>query len=155
MHCKDSANPRTSRSSAGQSAQGARTLERVRKSAPVEIVFPHPLSWWRTRRPERFKEVDIHIARYVLSKSAVIGEPHWHLGAAGNLAIALNVAMRASKRQSLLSLDLAMTAVLCLALEGQDEAKLFLSAMLLRRSEIDEATSELSDEWLDFSPTWI
>jgi hypothetical protein len=112
------------------------------------------LSWWRTRRPAQFKEVDIHIARYVLSKSAIIGESHWHLGAAGNVAVAINVARRAKGRHSMISLDVAMTAVLCIALEGNTEAKLFLSAILSQRADVDQVLGQLSDEWLDYRPSW-
>jgi len=155
MHCKDSSNPRTYQAKARRLAHDVRLRPSARTGAPAEITFPHPLSWWRTRRPERFKEVDIHIARYVLSKSAIIGESHWHLGAAGNVAVAINVARRANGRHSIISLDVAMTAVLCITLEGNTEAKLFLSAILSQRADVDQALGKLSDEWLDFTPPWI
>jgi hypothetical protein len=154
MQCKDSSNPMKSREKGFRSDTGSRHLDRAHRSLPTEVLFPHPLSWWRTRRPERFKEVDIYIARYVLTKCAIIGEPHWHIGAAGNPAIAINVARRAHKRHSRISLDLAMTAVLCVALDGNVEAKLFLSAILHQRSEIDRIAGELSDRWLNFTPPW-
>ncbi|WP_271599414.1 hypothetical protein [Bradyrhizobium sp. CCBAU 45384] len=156
MHSKDSSNPSDRRTGAYRAGGRPDFLERARRNVPVRVLFPHPLSWWRTRRPGEFKEVDIYIARFVLSKSAIIGEAHWHLGAAGNAAIAINVARRANKRRgaSLVSLDVAMTAVLCIALEGNIEAKLFIAAILHQRSEIDQISGELSDRWLDFAPPW-
>ncbi|WP_256807643.1 hypothetical protein [Bradyrhizobium sp. Bra64] len=155
MRCKDSNT--AERYSRGYRSSGQLNLvERARKDVPVEIHFPHPLTWWRTRRPDQFKQVDIYIARYVLSKSAIIGEAHWHLGAAGNPAVAINVARRANKRRgaSLVSLDVAMTAVLCVALEGNIQAKLFLAAILSQRSTFDQVAVDLSDRWLDFIAPW-
>jgi hypothetical protein len=52
------------------------------------------------------------------------------------------------------SVDVAMTAVLCIALEGNVEAKLFLAAILHQRSDVDQVSGELSDRWLDFTPPW-
>lgn len=155
MH-KDWSNPSERPIRPFRSRPGPEFLERARRNVPVQVLFPHPLSWWRTRRPAHFKEVDIYIARHVLTKSAIIGESHWHLGAAGNLAIAINVARRANKKRggSLVSVDVAMTAVLCLALEGNVEAKLFLAAILHQRSEVDQVSGELSDGWLGFVPAW-
>jgi hypothetical protein len=92
----------------------------------------------------------------VLTKSAIIGEPHWHIGASGNVSVAINVARRANKQRgaSLVSVDVAMTAVLCIALEGNLEARLFLAAILDQRSETDRACGFLSDSWLEFTPAW-
>jgi hypothetical protein len=156
MRCKDPSNPSLHPTRAGRSGTRPNLVERPRRTGPVQVLFPHPLSWWRTRRPEQFKQVDLYIARYVLTKSAIIGEPHWHLGAAGNPSIAINVARRANKRRgaSLVSVDVAMTAVLCIALEGNVEAKLFLAAILHQRSDVDQVSGELSDRWLDFTPPW-
>lgn len=155
MYCKDS-NTATGYTRTYRSGGQRNRLQQARKDVPVEIHFPHPLTWWRTRRPDQFKHVDIYIARYVLSKSAIIGEAHWHLGAAGNPAVAINVARRANKRRgaSLVSLDVAMTAVLCVALEGHIQAKLFLAAILNQRSAFDQVAVDLSDLWLDFIPPW-
>jgi hypothetical protein len=113
-------------------------------------LFPHPLSWWRTRRADEFKEADVFIARHFLTRSAIIGEPHWFLGAAGDAAVAIGVALRAQRQrgQTLVSLDLAMTAVLSVALEGDATAAFLLSATLKRRSCIDPLCGALSDAWL-------
>jgi hypothetical protein len=132
----------------------AASAERARRDVPARVVFPHPLSWWRVRAADEFKEVDVFIARRLLSKSAIIGEPHWFLGAAGDAAVAINVARRAQKHGgvSLVSLDVAMTAVLCIALEGDVAAALFLSAALKRRSDVDPPCGALSDSWLAYNP---
>jgi hypothetical protein len=98
--------------------------------------------------------VDVAIARNILRRTAIIGEIHWHLGAEGDAATAIGAAWRMLRRgsDSLLSLDVAMTAVLCLAIEGEPAAALLLSAALKRRSSSDHACHALADSWLLFEP---
>jgi hypothetical protein len=153
MRSKVSANPskrpsQRSRSPASQADFLARALANV----PVVIPFQHPLSWWRTRPADQFKKTDVHIARHFLMGSAIIGEPHWFLGAAGDAAIAVGVALRAQRRKgnTLVTVDLAMTAVLLTALEGNVTAALLMSAMLKRRSDVDRRCTMLSDSWLTY-----
>jgi hypothetical protein len=125
-------------------------VARAKKNVPIQIEYPHPLTWWRTRPAHSFKDADVLIARRFLKKSAIIGEPHWFLGAEGDAAVALGVAMRIRRQQrsNLVSLDLAMTAVLCVALEGNAAAALLLSATLKRSSGTDRLHHVLSDSWL-------
>ena len=153
MRSKLSANPskRPSRQSQSPTTQAA-FLARARANVPVIIPFQHPLSWWRTRPADQFKKTDVHIARHFLMRSAIIGEPHWFLGAAGDAAIAVGVALRAQRRKgnTLVTVDLAMTAVLLTALEGNVTAALLMSAMLKRRSNIDRRCKMLSDSWLTY-----
>jgi len=112
----------------------------------------HPFSWWRTRQPDAFKKVDVPIARHFLTKTAIIGEPHWFLAVAGDPAVAIGVALRAQKRSSvtLVTLDVAMTAVLCVALEGNITAALLLSNTLKRCADSNPLCSALSDSWLNY-----
>jgi hypothetical protein len=129
----------------------ANLAARAGKNGRVRIEFPHPLSWWRVRPAHAFKDIDVVIARHFLRKSAIIGEPYWFLGAAGDAAVALGVALRIQRqeRQNLVSLDLAMTAVLCVALEGHTPAALLLSSSLQRRAGIEPLCEALSDTWLN------
>ncbi|MGZ5172239.1 MAG: hypothetical protein ACXWCY_32910 [Burkholderiales bacterium] len=109
------------------------------------------MSWWRARPAHAFKEIDVVIARHFLRKSAIIGEPHWFLGATGDAAVALGVAIRIQRqgRPNQVLLDLAMTAVLCVALEGHTPAALLLSSSLKRRAGIEPLCEALSDTWLN------
>jgi hypothetical protein len=153
MRSKVSANPSKRPSQRSRSpASQADFLERARANVPVIIPLQHPLSWWRTRPPDQFKKTDVHIARHFLTGSAIIGEPHWFLGAAGDAAIAVGVALRTQRRKgnTLITVDLAMTAVLLTALEGNVTAALLMSAMLKRRSDIDRRCPMLSDSWLTY-----
>jgi hypothetical protein len=153
MRSKVSANPSKRPSQRSRSpASQADFLARARANVPVIIPFQHPFSWWRTRPADQFKKTDVNIARHFLMRSAIIGEPHWFLGAAGDAAIAVGVALRAQKRKgnALVTVDLAMTAALLTALEGNVTAALLMSAMLKRRSDIDRRCTMLSDSWLTY-----
>lgn len=115
----------------------------------------HPLSWWRTRPADSFRKVDVAIARNILRRTAIIGEPHWHLGAIGHAPTAIGVALRTLRRDGngFASLDVAMSAVLCIAIEGEPAATLLMSAALKRRGDDDPTCNALSDSWLTFQPT--
>lgn len=135
------------------SQSSAPVPSRTRKRAPVDIALPHPLSWWRTRSADEFKKIDVVIARTVLTRTGIIGEPHWHLGAAGDPAVAIGVALRTQRRpNSIVALDVAMTAVLCVALEGDLTAALILSAALRCRADIGAHCGAISDSWLAYRP---
>ena len=118
--------PNLSASRRRSSRTRAPLAAKATKIASVQISFPHPLSWWRSRCADEFKDIDVNIARHILRRSAIIGEPHWFLGAAGDAAVAIGVALRTQRqfRHALLPLDVAMTAVLCVALEGDATAAL-------------------------------
>jgi hypothetical protein len=145
--------PNASKRSTGRSQPSeAAFAARARSNVPVSISFPHPFAWWRTLRADRFSVGYVHIARRLLAKSAIIGEPHWFLAAAGDAAVAIGVAVRVQKRagNTAVLLDLAMTAVACVALEGNQTAALLLSSTLKRRREIDARCAALSDTWLAY-----
>ena len=123
-------------------------IERAKRNVPVRVEYPHPLCWWRTRAAHSFKSSDIAIARCFLRKSAIIGEPRWHLAAQGNAAIAIGVALRIRKQTTnFISVDLAMTAVLCVALEGASAAAFLLASALESRTAIDPQGAALSMGW--------
>jgi hypothetical protein len=125
-------------------------VARAGRNVPVGICFPHPLSWWRTRRAQEFRHVDITIARAMLNRSAIVGEPHWHLGARGDKAVAIGVAVRVQRRSgnNQVLIDVAMTAVLCCALEGDLASALLLSGTLKRLAASCPHCEELSNSWL-------
>ena len=134
-------------------AYRARRQKRAKKagSGPKPVI--HPLSWWRTRLAHDYRKVDIAIARHFLSRTGVIGEPHWHLAAAGSGAVALGVAQRGQrKRPSPLLNDVTMTAVLCAALEGDSSAALMIAAAVSQRAQTGGDARAVSDSWLTFSP---
>ena len=132
----------------------ARLVARPRRTGEARIEFPNPLSWWRVRPAHSFGAIDVLIARQFLRKIAIVGEPFWFLGASGNAAVAIRVAVQIQKQDKLnpASLDAAMTAVLCIALAGHAPAAIFLSSALWRRSHVEPHCGALSNTWLAFKP---
>ena len=145
-----STSTRGSRRQHSCSARPAHAPAHPRNSGEARIEFPHPLSWWRVRPVHSFSNVDVLIARQFLRKVAIAGEPFWYLGAAGNAAVAMRVAVRIQSQQkpNLVTLDVAMTAVLCIALAGHEPAAVLLASALKRRSDIEPHCVALSDGWL-------
>jgi len=144
--------PKRSAGHARSSPTQAALFARARRNVPVVLTFPHPLAWWRTLRAEQFRKPHIRVVRRLLSQSAIIGEPHWFLAAAGDAAVAIGVALRVQKSgaRTLVPLDLAMSAVLCIALDGNATGALVMASALKRRSEIDARCAALSDSWLAY-----
>jgi hypothetical protein len=135
----------SSRSPVHRAGRLARTGRKVldRKS------LMYPLNWWRTRAAGDFKKVDVAIARHFLGRTGIIGEPHWYLAASGDAAVAVGVALRVQKRgMSPLLMDVAMTAVLCSAIEGDITAALLISAIVQRFEGNGSCGKAISDSWL-------
>lgn len=142
----------TARGSRGRAwrSNPANLAAHLRRTGEARIEFPNPLSWWRVRPAHSFGLVDVLIARQFLRKIAIVGEPFWFLGASGNAAVAIRVAVRVQKqdRPNPTSLDAAMTAVLCIALAGHAPAVIFLSSALRQRSHVEPHCGVLSNTWL-------
>lgn len=128
----------------------AHFVARAKKNTPIQLEHSHPFTWWRTRPAYTFKHEDIFVLRAILRKCAIIGEPHWFLAVKGDPAVALGVALRLRKQPTpnSVSFDLAMTAVLCVAHEGDAAAALLLSATLKARCDTEPLCSILSESWL-------
>ncbi len=154
MHSLNSSNPSNRLTSRRQrSPTQADFVARARRNVPIFIRSPHPFAWWRTLPAQRFRADHILVARRLLMKSAIIGEPHWFLGVAGDAAVTVGVALRiqrAAGSRSVL-LDLAMTALVCVAVEGNLTAALLLSSTLRRLSKTDARCGVISESWLAYA----
>lgn len=64
--------------------------------------------------------------------------------------MAIGVALRVQKRagEKLVLIDVAMTAVLCCAVERDATAAMLLSGILKQRAATDPFCGDLSDSWL-------
>ena len=144
--------PVASRTNAGipsRRAYEARRLKSAMARSFIHGPLLHPLSWWRCRPADSFARIDVVIARHVLTRTGIIGEPYWHLAAAGDATVAIAVALRVQRRGgSPLLLDVAMTAVLCAALTGNVPAALLIAALVLREPEDAAKAMTISSSWL-------
>jgi hypothetical protein len=150
MRQKKSKSRRRGQSGVPTSSPLAEYVARQQNNTPVLIEPSHPLAWWRTRPAQSFKRCDVVAARRVLMKSAIIGEPDWLRGVRGDAPTTLGIALRVRREKGpgCVCFDLAMTAVLCVAVEGNAAAALLLSAALKAIATSDPSADPLSSSWL-------
>jgi hypothetical protein len=109
-----------------------------------------PLIWWRTRRPSALLCRGIGGIREALLGTEIDGEPDWHRAILGDAAVAIRVAVGQMKVRKIRAgeIDLALSAVLACALEGDPASAILISSALRRRSKCDPSCRNLSSLWL-------
>jgi hypothetical protein len=82
--------------------------------------------------------------------SEIAGEPHWRRAILGSAPAAIGIAVRQLKSRSIDApeVDLALSALLCCAIEGCAASAIVISSALTRRPKIDTQCKMLSDLWL-------
>jgi len=108
-----------------------------------------PLHWWRMRGPRSLRRSDVRILRGHLLCTEAMNDPDWFRAATGDAAAAIGVAMRTMHATGMTnpSVDVALSAVLCCALEGDPATPAVIRSALNRRSRFDPRCSELSRIW--------
>jgi hypothetical protein len=136
-------------------ALALRVMLPISVTAPSSAGLPEsPLSWWRTRRPNRFVRKDAATLRLALAGSLINGEPRWREAATGgrdgDRPIVIGICMRQVMRHRIdsIEVDLAASATLACALLGDTASARFLSWALEQRARIDPFCALLSDLWL-------
>jgi hypothetical protein len=109
-----------------------------------------PLSWWRARKPSLLLCKGIGEIRQALLGTEIRGQPDWTRAILGDAAVAIRVAVDQMKVHKItaIEVDLALSAVLACALEGDRESPILISSALRRRSKRDPSCKLLSDLWL-------
>ncbi|MEH2468778.1 hypothetical protein V1281_001966 [Nitrobacteraceae bacterium AZCC 2161] len=109
-----------------------------------------PLIWWRTRAPTEFDAKDSVMLRRVLNGTIIVEEPNWPRAVAGQVTTAIWIAVDQLKKQEIahLEIDLALSALLACAIDGDVTAEILISSALRRRGTIEPACRFLGDLWL-------
>jgi hypothetical protein len=109
-----------------------------------------PLVWWRTRKPRLRLCQGIREIREALLGTEIRGQPDWSRAILGDAAIAIGVAGEQMKAHVITAteVDLALSAVLACALEGDPASPIVISSALRRRAKDDPSCKPLSDLWL-------
>jgi hypothetical protein len=117
---------------------------------PPDITPFSPLVWWRTRRPNALLCKGIGEIRKTLLGTEIHGEPEWSRAILGEASIAIRIAVEQMKLHKITAseVDLALSAVLACALEGEPASAIVLSSALRRRSKCDPSCKNLSLLWL-------
>jgi hypothetical protein len=116
-----------------------------------DAVPNSPLRWWRTREPVSFSRKDLAPLRRCLIRTTIISEPEWIEAATGDAVAAIAVGVRLLKNHVIgaVEVDLALSAALACAIEGDATSPILISSALRRRSKIDPACRCLSELWRD------
>jgi hypothetical protein len=109
-----------------------------------------PLIWWRTRRPSPLLCKGIGGIREALLGTEIQGEPEWPRAILGDAAVAIRIAVGQMKvcKITATEVDIALSAVLACALEGDPASAIVVSSALRRRSKCDPSCKTLSLLWL-------
>lgn len=109
-----------------------------------------PLTWWRTKTPGEFRKKDAAILRWALMGTRISGESHWPDVVTGEVPAAIKVAVERLKKRKIdhVEIDLALSAMLAFAIDGDVTSGILISSALRRRSKIDPPCRLLSDLWL-------
>jgi hypothetical protein len=125
------------------------------KHTPDAVAIPRvppssPTEWWRSRRPDSLSRKDVNRIRWAMIGSEIGGEPHWRRAILGSAPAAISIAVRQLKLRPIDApeVDLALSALLCCAIEGCMPSAIVISSALSRRAEIDAQCETLSDLWL-------
>lgn len=109
-----------------------------------------PLTWWRTKPPSALLCRGVGGIREALIGTEIHGEPDWHRAILGEAAVAIRIAVKQMKERKITAteIDLALSAVLACALEGEPASAILISSALRRRSKCDRSCRNLSLLWL-------
>jgi hypothetical protein len=136
-------------------AAAARAADLAR-SSPAPRAWPFnpedtfPLAWWRTLPANLFRDAEALLVSATLDKIDVLSGSHTFAAALrGDTAAAITTALALMPiEETTLEVDLAMTAVLRGALDGDAAAALVLSHVIGRATLHHPFATELSPSWL-------
>jgi hypothetical protein len=116
----------TRRTTLGDTAHSSRQ----RPGDTAESSFD-PWSSWRTRRAEQFDAAEENTIRHLLAKTALLDKPKWRDAVGGDVAAAISIAVSFLPIDKLtVQIDIAMTALVNHAIEGDNAAAIVLSNIL-------------------------
>jgi hypothetical protein len=123
---------------------------RARLSLASDLAPFSPLVWWRTRRPTALLSKSIGEIRKTLLGTEIHGEADWSAAVLGEASVAIRIAVQQMKSHKITApeVDLALSAVLACALEGEPASAIVISSALRRRSKCDPSCKTLSLLWL-------
>jgi hypothetical protein len=126
------------------------SAKRAQFSLRPDLAPFSPLDWWRTRRPNTLSCYRISGIREALLGTEIPGTMDWSRAIHGDAAVAIRIAVEQMKLRTItaVEVDLALSAVLACALEGDPASAIVISSALRRRSSCEPPCKLLSDLWL-------
>lgn len=133
----------------------ARPLQQHNRTAvrstpwPFHAADASPLAWWRMLPADKFRDAEHLLLRATLDKVAVLRGKSWIAALRGDAAASIAVALSLMPiSTATLEVDIAMTAVLASALDGDATTALMLSHVLGRAALDHPFATELAASWL-------
>ena len=125
-------------------------------SCPVQIQAVYPLTLWRTLDAQQFGSRDVKSLRALLAKTSLLGQPKWAAAVNGDASAAVAVAVSFIPVDELtLPLDLAMTALIACAVEGDPGAAIVASNILLNLPSASPRHHQIAASWFVSDPTTV
>ncbi len=133
-------------------SSGVRGL-RKQSNCVEQIGTRNPLSSWRTLRAMQFSSDDVTSMRTLLAKTSLFGQPKWAVAASGDAPAAVAVAVSFIPVDEITSsLDLAMTALITCAIEGDPGAAIVASNMLRNLPDASPLHRQVAASWFASTP---
>jgi len=115
--------------------------------APAEA---EPLTWWRQVCADALGPRDAAHIRRGLRRVSIFGEAGWPDAVRGVAAEAIGVAIRVAVKQPCVEevVDIAMSAVVAAAIDGDPAAREFVAHTLMKRAASDAVAAMLAKSWI-------
>jgi hypothetical protein len=108
-----------------------------------------PKAKWRTLRSEQFVDADVHAIDELLDRTVIFGREDWRAAVDGDPAAAIRLVITFMPvREITIQIDLAMTALLRLAVGGDAAAAAALSFVLRNLPGRSALHRDISNSWL-------
>jgi len=130
----------------------------VEKKEPIpdlptmaQLACPSQFELWHTCKPDEVSCADISRLRKALFGTRLPSEPDWKRAVLGDAGAAIGIADRQLKSHTITDpeVDLALSAVLACAIEGNTTSAAVISSALHRRSKKFRRCFQLSLLWRD------
>jgi hypothetical protein len=107
-----------------------------------------PTRWWRSIAAPNFHSMALGAMKAAVEKVEMLGEPSWRDAVAGDAAAAVGTAILFDRQKAAPGkLDLAMTALVVCACEGDAASCLMIAYMLKRLPKAGRREKRLSTSW--------
>lgn len=119
---------------------------------PASPDLDSVLKWWRTRPPQQFAPGEAHVIRQAVKSKIRKHRAEWSIGITDEVTIAIGAAIERMKVRVIghAEIDLALSAVLAFAIEGDATSGVLISSALRRRGRLDPGCRRLGALWLGF-----
>lgn len=108
-----------------------------------------PTGWWRSIAAPNFHSMALGAMKAAVEKVEMLGEPSWRDAVAGDAAAAVGMAILFDRQKATPGkLDLAMTALVICACEGNATACVVLSNIIRRLPNAGNHEARVATSWL-------